>query len=383
MPNYERTGRCAMRLVTLLVGPLLISAAIYAQHSPVSSSTPVPPTHSSPPPSPPSPPPSSSSSSSSGGMHTSSSSGSSFPSSSAGSGASASSSNHGGSSAGSSHSGPSGIDHSGLGSSSRNEHEHDREASRDSHNGGGHDRDPSTGDSNSGKHHGREPSSTGDGARDERKDSSAGGSHDRDRNWNRGDHEPVVAGTHDRDAKVIDPSLAPGGRGPEGRPEPSGIYRVPCEKEPCAKAEPQLSHADWRVGRCKEGPCEPCPEGTTPTRYGYCAANPKPVTASPGTACAGGTVWNGVRCMSTADGAADLAAAQAAAARCIFYYSEGVRVSTDLSLAKARETRVCLEDPDSAACRFAHMDVVAAQASCSILETQAPIQCQSSIPSCL
>jgi hypothetical protein len=143
-----------------------------------------------------------------------------------------------------------------------------------------------------------------------------------------------------------------------------------CDKPPCAKPTPEPSHADWRQGRCKDGPCQPCPPGTVAGRYGACVANPA--------YCTPGTVWNGAGCV-----AAPAAVNAASASQCISIYSQGVRISTDLALAKVKVNEVCRERPGSAECRFAEMDLIAAQQSCAVLRTQASPHCQTSVPSCL
>jgi hypothetical protein len=398
-----------MRSSSLLVGLLLISPVVYAQHAPAAA-TPAPSAHTTPASSPSTP----SSSSSSGPSHSVSPS----PSSSSSSTVSSSSSSHsggGGLGPSSSHSSSS----PGMDSGPSNRHERERDSSRDSSSGGGHNSGSAAGSSNSGTAHGGDSSakdlpdlpmmrdswgSPRDSAHEKKTDTSTSGRRDLDQDRNRRGQgqvntpqvnaprvnapkiDPKIADLHDaelhdRDA-ATDRAIAPasGGRpqidrDPDHRPDAVGKGQKKCDKEPCASPAPQLSQSDWRLGRCQEGPCKPCPAGTSPTKYGNCVGNARPAATAPAPPCPGGKVWNGGSCID------EFATSRASAAQCINYSSEGNRISIDLASAKQRERDECLKDSSSAECGFAQMAVMRVRSSCSSLK--APVECQSAIPSCL
>lgn len=383
-----------MRSLSLLVGLVLASPVVYAQHAPVAATT-APAAHTTPASS---PSPSSSSSNSSGPSHSAS------PGSSSSSSSTISSSS-------SSHSSSS----SGMDSGSLNRHERERDSSRDSSQAGSHNSGSAASSSNSGTARGEDSSfrdlpvmrdswgSPRDSAHEKKTDTSTSGRRDLDQDRiGRGQGQvnapridpkidskidSKIADPHDRDAapgRTIDPATGGRrqiGRDPDYHPDAAGKGQKKCDKEPCASPAPQLSQSDWRLGRCQEGPCKPCPEGTSPTKYGNCVANARPAATAPAATapappCPGGRVYGG-SCID------EYATSRASASQCIYYRSEGNRISTDLASANQRERDECLKDSSSAECRFAQMAVSRARSSCSILETQTPVECHSSIPSCL
>lgn len=352
-----------MRSSILLVGLLLVSPVVYAQRAPAASATPAPVTHSTPTSSPSISPSSSSASSAS---HSASPS----PSSSSSSASSSSSSSHsggGGFSPSTSHSsGSVGGSSSGMSSGASNRHERERDSSRDSSSAGGHGSSPAAGSSNSASSHSGDPSPMNlPSARDTKRDTFTPGRHDPGQdNIRRGQGAENAPNIDAKiDAKVnqkIDAKIA----GPHER-----------------DAAPQLSQSDWRLGRCQEGPCEPCPTGTSPTKYGNCVANARPAAAPPSALCTQGRVWNGTSCVS--EYAAGLASSRASASRCLYYFSESNRLSSNVRSARQKETEECFKDSKGAKCSFAHMDVMTAESACSLLVAEAPAACQSQVSSCL
>jgi hypothetical protein len=142
-----------------------------------------------------------------------------------------------------------------------------------------------------------------------------------------------------------------------------------CDKEPCTTPapKPEVSHGDWRQGRCKEGPCEPCPTGTTPGKNGACVAKPAPTT-TPATATA-----------AAAQG--QTSSPNTNQAQCAFVFSETTRVETDLTWAKTRTQSACLKDHDSTECTFARMDEDMARQRCQMVFV--PTGCHARSPICL
>jgi hypothetical protein len=364
-----------MRLFSLVAGLLLVSSVVVGQRSPTVTSTPTPPTHtatSSPSTSSSSPSISPSSSSSGSASHSTSSS----PSSTSTSSGSSSSHSGGGFGGGSSSSSSHDRGSSGSDSSRR---DRDRDSSRDSINSAGSRGSGSPGSGTSSvTHQGKDSSSP---AWDSKTDSSAARRHDAGPDRTKGTLDTQIANTHGRDSstgKTADPTgRTQVARAPDDPSDPARLQRKNCDKEPCAKPTPELSQSDWRQGRCKDGPCEPCPSGTVAGKYGACILQANPAY------CTGGKVWNGTSCVYTTAAAGQAAAAAASASQCTSIYSEGVRISTDITLAKARVREACRDDRSSAECRFAEMDLIAAQQSCDILRTQAFPNCSTSLPSCL
>lgn len=382
-----------MRSSSLLLGLFLVSPVVYAQRSPVASTTPAPAAHTT--------PASSPSMSSSSASHSASPS----PSSSSSSIGPSSSSNHssgGGFAPSISHSSSSsGMSSSaGMGSSPSSRHEPDRNVSRDSGNAGGHNSGAAAGSSNSGSSHGGNSSLTGlPSTHDTKRDTSTAGRGDPDQdivrrrqgveNAPRIDPKigPKIAGPHEKDA-ATGGTISPGngsrtqiGRDTDDRPDAVGRMHGQCDKEPCAKPAPRLSQSDWRLGRCQEGPCEPCPTGTSPTKYGNCVANAKPAAAAPAGLCPGGKIWNGASCVNEYE--TGLASSRISASRCLYYFSESNRLSSKVTLAKQQEREECWKDSKGAECSFAHMDVLTAESACSTLSAQTPADCQSLVLSCL
>jgi hypothetical protein len=330
-----------MRMYSLLAVFVLVTPAIYAQHSPAATSTPAPASHTSTTSSPAPSSSSSSSSSSSGGsaIHSS-------PSSTTSNSASSS---------------------SGAGSGSWNRH--DRDSSRDSVSTGSRGSGSSLGSSSPAKRSDRDAPSP---AVDAKTDTSRSRHHDPDQN-----------------KKATDVPLGGGGRTQIAKtPEDlADVRRRKCDKEPCPTPTPQPS-------RCPEGrPCEPCPPGTSPGEHGHCVASANP---PPPPACAAGTVWNGAGCARPAAAPAYPTAARAyrtaapaypaattaSEPECIYYFSESTRISTEVHLARERVREACSNDPGSTKCRFAKGDEILAEQSCQILQTQIPANCRASIPNC-
>lgn len=361
-----------MRLFGSFAGLLLVSSGLYAQHSPVAASTPAPATHtttSSPSTSTSSSPASSSTSSasSSSGIHSSpSSSPSSSPT------ASGSSSSHsgsvfgGGSSAGSNHD----RNSAGSESNSINRRDRDKDTPRGSTDSIGSHGSGSTGrEAGSANRQGKDSSSP---VRDSKNDTPEPRRHDSglDKTTATEDTQTVNHREKDRGSdKASDSATASRTQVAKAAEEPADAKRN-CDKPPCAKPTPEPSHADWRQGRCKDGPCEPCPPGTVAGRYGACVANPAYCTA--------GTVWNGAGCVPAA-----AAVNAASASQCISFYSRGVNISTDLALAKAKVNDACRASQASTECTFAEMHLSAVKQSCEMLRTEAFPHCQTSVPSCL
>jgi hypothetical protein len=337
-----------MRMYSLLAVFVLVTPAIYAQHSPTAAPTPAPPPPSHTTTSSPAPASSSSSSSSSSGggaIHSSPpSTTSSSPSSSPG---------------------------AGSGSWNR----HDRDSSRDSVSTSGRGNGSSPASSSPAKHSDRDSSSP---ALDTKTDTSRSRHHDPDPDKTRGRQDPPIGSGHEKDiaaGKVTDL--------PPVRGEQTKIAKVPgdpstrkCDKEPCPSPTPQLSHTDWRRGRCDDGPCEPCPSGSSPNKYGNCVAHATPP------ACAPGTVWNGAGCARPAAAPAYPAATTASAPQCIYYFSQSTQRSTDLTIAREKVREACSNDPASAECSFAKIAEIQARQSCLILQNETPSQCQASITNC-
>ena len=265
----------------------------------------------------------------------------------------------------------------GMGNSS-SRHEHERESSHDSW------------------------SAPRDSARETKRDASTPGRRDLDQDRIRrgqgGENAPridskidstidsKIAGPHERDAatgSTISPangSRRQIGRDSDDRPDAAGRRQGQCDKEPCAKPAPELLQSDWRLGRCQGGPCEPCPEGTSPNRYGNCVANARPPAVPAAAICPDGMRWSGASCESLYATGRQL---QAGASQCLYYFSESNRLSSNVRSARRHESDECQKNSGSAECSFAHMDALTAESACSILVAEAPAECKSQVSSCL
>jgi hypothetical protein len=141
-----------------------------------------------------------------------------------------------------------------------------------------------------------------------------------------------------------------------------GAVAKSCDKEPCKApaSAAQVSHSDWRLGSCKEGPCEPCPPGSYPGKYGSCVTKATPaVTAAAG----------------------QYGQPAAFEPQCTLFSSQTTQVETDLQWAKERTRSACMPDSDSAQCTFAQMDEDMARQRCQMLF--APTGCNLRSPICL
>ena len=367
-----------MRSSSLLVGLLLVSPVVYAQRAPAASSAPAASaapaasTHTAPTSS---PSISTSSSSASSASHSAS---PSPPSSSSPASSSSSNSHSGGggftpSSSHSSSSSGMGGSSGGIGNSSgtSSRHERERDSSRDSSNAASHSSGPAN---NSSSRTVRDADSTLSHSPTPRDSSDASAKRDTSTQVRRDVDQDNIR----RGQGAATRSQA--GSGSEDRPEANGRRQAQCDKEPCAKPAPQLSQTDWRLGRCQEGPCEPCPEGTSPTKYGNCVANARPAAAPAAALCPDGMRWSGASCESQyATGRQQ----QPGASQCLYYFSESNRLSSNLRSARRHESDECQKNSGSAECSFARMDVVTAESACSILVAQAPAECKSQVSSCL
>lgn len=135
-----------------------------------------------------------------------------------------------------------------------------------------------------------------------------------------------------------------------------------CDKEPCKTSPPpaQVSHRDWRLGSCKEGPCEPCPPGSHAGKYGTCVSYAAPATAA---------------------AAGQYGLASAFDPQCTLFSSQTTQVETDLLWAKEGARSACMRDRESAQCTFAQMDEDMARQRCQMLFV--PTGCNLRSPMCL
>lgn len=137
-----------------------------------------------------------------------------------------------------------------------------------------------------------------------------------------------------------------------------------CDKEPCKASAPPLkvSPEDWRLGRCKEGPCEPCPPGSHAGKYGTCV-NPTAAPTAPYATAAQNSAWQQDRL------------------QCSLYSSQKTSAETDFRLAEIRADSACMWNSDTAECTFAKMDRDMAQQRCQMVFV--PSGCSASSPLCI